>query len=142
MSVTAEPRRASGWIPNAPFRARAEQLLAQGYTLSELCVRGGLVDRRGRPQTTSLERALGMKPEAPTIRKGRRYGGTSIRRTVGPDMVGKLCRALDMDPHEVEPPAELPRLPDVWCPTCDEISFVAPDGRCPWCETELGEGTA
>ena len=51
--------------------------------------------------TTTLERALGMRPQAASSKRGKRYGGGEFRTHVPYELAVRLCRAMDADPVDM-----------------------------------------
>lgn len=102
-------------VPNAPFRARVEFLLAHDpeFTLGYVCAR--LADegfpkfiktankqaRRHSPDTSHLQRLLGMRDMAATNRNGRRYVPPNRTEFISYEFAVALTRALGLDPVDM-----------------------------------------
>lgn len=79
------------------LQARLVERLVEGETLSEICRRGGFLDRRRRPDTTWFERRrAGL---AWTL--CNKTGKWRIARTATPEVLGRMARAICVAPHEV-----------------------------------------
>ncbi len=78
------------------IQARILQALADGETLASLCRRGGFVDRRGRPDTSWLERRAGLLPQ-----RCNKTGKWRRARTASPELVARLARGVGLAPAEV-----------------------------------------
>jgi hypothetical protein len=81
------------YVSNEPLRARFEQLNRHyGVTMSDVALDLGW-GTQARPHTNLVAWSLGLKARS---RKGR----AKLQERVTYNQAVRLCRALDMDPHE------------------------------------------
>jgi hypothetical protein len=101
-------------ISNAPLRARCEWLLQHDpeFSIAGACVRmvdqgypsfikrcsTGPVGSGGCPDTSHFLRLLGMKDQAPSLKRGVRYAPATRTEWVSYDVAVAVARALDMWP--------------------------------------------
>ncbi len=79
------------------IQARIVAQLVEGATLTDLCVRGGFVDRDGRIDTTWLERRAGLMAA-----RCSRTGKVRTARTASYPIFCRLLAAVDAEPHEFD----------------------------------------
>jgi hypothetical protein len=75
-------------VPVAPLRERYGVLLARGESPSMIAERAGFMER-GRPDTTRLQRRLGVRASSGYVTRSVEYRVAVV-----------LAEALLMDPHE------------------------------------------
>jgi hypothetical protein len=88
--------RVADRVPAAPFRARYEELVANGDTAGAIARRAGWTHHLGGGDTTYLKRLLGLKPWF-NPEYGAYWGGEHTRY----ETAAKLAKAMDLDPVDV-----------------------------------------
>lgn len=100
-----DPRRVRDPIPVAPLRERVMEVMEEReLTWLDVAAWCGMVDRRGKADTTRLRRRLGLVAESyGTKPNGRTYGGTKTEVISAP-IAAAICRAVGVAPVEIRDP--------------------------------------
>ena len=86
----------NGYVSNRGLRREFERRNALGWvTTTDVAIRMGWEDAHGRPDTSRVQRRLGLAVSY------TRDGQPRWQETVSEDLAGDLARAIGVDPHEV-----------------------------------------
>lgn len=86
----------------APIREAVLEVIRSGQMdYSEIATRAGLVNpRNGKPDTSRLQRRLGLRPEVPSRKNGRVYGAGPPHGLINYDVAVAIVRAINGWPVE------------------------------------------
>lgn len=99
-----DPRRVHDPIMVAPLRERVLRVMEeQKLNWCDLANWCGMVDSRGRADTTRLQRRLGVVGESNYRRNGQVYGGTKAE-VISYPVAAAICRAIGIEPVEIRDP--------------------------------------
>lgn len=95
-SDMGEWKNPTQFVETAPLGEAVKRAIQAGESLSDLCRRGGFLDKNGKADTSWLQRTVGLKPTYCS----RRHGNYP-RRFTRFSTAERIAKALDLDPVDI-----------------------------------------
>lgn len=91
-----EWKTVSRFVEVEPLGEAVKRAVREGQSISDLCRRGGFIDKNGKADVSWLQRTVGLKPTYCSRAKRN-----VMRRWTRFDTAARIAKALDLDPVDI-----------------------------------------